>query len=315
LPEDAPFELAAFRVSHFKFAEFSIQHSEFSTHPMPLTPTQTRALLVRLGIVPRKNLGQNFLVDGNLVRKSLELAHLTAGDVVVEIGAGLGTLTEALLTADAEVFSIEVDRHLDQNLRTTLQPKFLEKFHLLEGDAVEHPRAGLPDNHPALTSGTYKVVANLPYSVSTPWLDALLSGPLPERVVLMLQREAAERFTAGPGTAERSAISIFTEAAFIRTDSHSVSRTCFFPVPKVDSMLLCLTRRPDARKFHPATKKLIREFFTQRRKQIGSLARRAQNPAVEKWLENLPKYGLDVQARPEDVTLAAWNELDEFLYS
>jgi 16S rRNA A1518/A1519 N6-dimethyltransferase RsmA/KsgA/DIM1 with predicted DNA glycosylase/AP lyase activity len=76
-------------------------------------------------------------------------------------------------------------------------------------------------------------------------------------------------------------------------------------------MLLCLTRRPDARAFHPATKKLIREFFTQRRKQIGSLARRAQNPAVEKWLENLTAHGLNAQARPEDVTLAAWVELDD----
>ncbi len=282
---------------------------------MPLTPTQTRALLVRLGIVPRKNLGQNFLVDGNLVRKSLELAQIIPGDVVVEIGAGLGTLSEALLSAGAVVFAVEVDRHLDHHLRTTLLPKFPDKFHLLEGDAVEHPRAGLPDNHPALTGGTYKVVANLPYSVSTPWLDALLSGPLPERLVLMLQREAAERFTAGPGTAGRSAISIFTEAAFDRADSHAVSRTCFYPIPKVDSILLGLRRRADARAFHPATKKLIREFFTQRRKQIGSLARRAQNPALERWLANLPAHGLDAQARPEDVVLGAWLELDKLFSS
>jgi len=278
---------------------------------MPLTPTQTRVLLIRLGIVPRKNLGQNFLVDGNLVRKSLELAEIVPGDVVVEIGAGLGTLSEELLLEGAEVFSVEIDRHLDRNLRASLVPQFPEKFHLLEGDAVEHPRAGLPADHPALTSGTYKVVANLPYSVSTPWLDALLSGPLPQRVVLMLQREAADRFTAGPGTSERSAVSIFTEAAFERADSHSVTRTCFYPVPKVDSILLCLTRRPDARAFHPATKKLIREFFTQRRKQIGSLARRTQNPALEKWLANLPAHGLDAQARPEDITLSAWLNLDD----
>jgi 16S rRNA (adenine1518-N6/adenine1519-N6)-dimethyltransferase len=280
---------------------------------MPLTPTQTRILLIRLGIVPRKNLGQNFLVDGNLVRKSLDLAQIVPGDVVVEIGAGLGTLSEELLLEGAEVFSVEIDRHLDRNLRASLLPIYPEKFHLLEGDAVEHPRAGLPDNHPALTNGTYKVVANLPYSVSTPWLDALLSGPLPARVVLMLQREAADRFTAGPGTSERSAVSIFTEAAFERADSHSVTRTCFYPVPKVDSVLLCLTRRSDARAFHPATKKLIREFFTQRRKQIGSLARRTQNPNLEKWLANLPAHGLDAQARPEDIGLSAWLELDNLL--
>jgi 16S rRNA A1518/A1519 N6-dimethyltransferase RsmA/KsgA/DIM1 with predicted DNA glycosylase/AP lyase activity len=84
-------------------------------------------------------------------------------------------------------------------------------------------------------------------------------------------------------------------------------------VPKVDSVLLCLTRRSDARAFHPATKKLIREFFTQRRKQIGSLARRTQNPNLEKWLANLPAHGLDAQARPEDIGLSAWLELDNLL--
>jgi len=280
---------------------------------MPLTSTQTRAVLAQLGIVPRKNLGQNFLIEGNLVRKSLALAEIREGDVAVEIGAGLGTLTDALLTAGAEVFSVEVDRHLDQNLRETLLPRFPEKFHLLEGDAVAHPRAGLPADHPASTGGTYKVVANLPYAVSTPWLDSLLSGPLPERVVLMLQREAAARFTALPGAADRGAISIFTEAAFARADSHPVSRQCFYPVPKVDSVLLGLRRRADARAFRPATKKLIREFFTHRRKQLGALVRRTERLSLNAWLDGLPAHGLDARARPEELPLAAWLDLDDIL--
>jgi 16S rRNA (adenine1518-N6/adenine1519-N6)-dimethyltransferase len=280
---------------------------------MPLTPTQTRALLEQLGIVPRRNLGQNFLTDGNLVRKSLELAQLGPGDVVVEVGPGLGTLSVAMLEAGAEVYAVEVDRHLDRNLRTTLAPRFPEKFHLLEGDAVEHPRAGLSDNHPAVASGAYKVVANLPYSVCTPWLDALLGGPLPERLVLMLQREAAERFTAAPGTAARGAISIFTEAAFDRADAHPVSRKCFYPEPKVDSVLLCLRRKPGARALLPETKKLIREFFTQRRKQIGALVRRADQPLLNQWLESCQARGLDSRARPEDLPLAVWLELDGLL--
>ncbi|HVU39332.1 MAG TPA: 16S rRNA (adenine(1518)-N(6)/adenine(1519)-N(6))-dimethyltransferase RsmA [Opitutales bacterium] len=278
---------------------------------MPLTPTQTRALLAQLGVAPRRQLGQNFLVDGNLVRKSLELADVQPGDVVVEVGPGLGTLSEALLAAGAEVFAVEVDRQLEQNLRLTLAPKYPETFHLLEGDAVEHPRAGLPDTHPAVVKGTYKVVANLPYSICTPWLDALLGGPLPERLVLMLQREAAERFTATAGTAERGAISIFTEAAFARAATHTVSRKCFYPEPKVDSVLLGLTRKPNARAFRAATKKIIREFFTQRRKQLGALVRRAEIPALHRWLEKFPALGLDPRVRPEDVPLAAWVELDQ----
>ncbi len=289
---------------------------------MPLTPTQTRALLAQLGVVPRKNLGQNFLTDGNLVRKSLELAGLKAGDVVVEVGPGLGTLTEAMLADGAVVFAVEVDRQLDRNLRESLLPQYPDKFHLLEGDAVEDPRAGLPEKHPAVLDGTYKVIANLPYAISTPWLDALLSGPLPEQMVLMLQREAAARFTAPPGTADRSAISIFTEAAFAPAGSHPVSRTCFSPEPKVDSTLLRLRRRPDAHAFQPATKKLIREFFTHRRKQIGALVRLASEnadlpapgsplPAFQSWLERLPAHGFDQRARPEDLPLSPWRELDE----
>jgi 16S rRNA (adenine1518-N6/adenine1519-N6)-dimethyltransferase len=235
-----------------------------------------------------------------------------------------------LLEAGAEVFAVEVDRHLDQNLRTTLLPKFPEKFHLLEGDCVEHPRAGLAENHPAAAGGTYKVVANLPYAVSTPWLDALLAGPLPERMVLMLQREAAARFTAAPGTSDRGAISIFTEAAFERADSHTVSRKCFYPEPGVDSVLLGLRRRADARALAPETKKIIREFFTHRRKQLGALVRRAGkeieateatevetnrqpqtvNRKLSSWLERLPAHGLDSRARPEELPLAAWVELD-----
>ena len=153
---------------------------------MPLSPTATRDLLAKLGHAPKRFLGQNFLVDGNIVRKSLELAGVTAGDAVVEIGPGLGTLSSALLEAGAHVWAVEKDRNLHANLEETLVPQFPERFHLLEGDAVDQPLAGLPA---ARAAGAFKVVANLPYAIATPWLDAVLSGPLPERMVLMLQLE------------------------------------------------------------------------------------------------------------------------------
>ncbi len=294
---------------------------------MPLTPTQTRALLDQLGLVPRPRLGQNFLTDGNIVRKSLELAAIAPGDTVVEIGPGLGTLTHALLTAGAYVFAVEIDRLLEARLRDTLATAYPTTLHLLEGDAVEHPRAGLPADSPAALHGTFKVVANLPYAVSTPWLDALLNGPLPERLVLMLQRETAARFTAPPHTPDRGAISIFAEAAFARLPGHPVSRRCFYPVPAVDSLLLCLRRRPDAQAFHPVSKKWIRELFTHRRKQLGALTRllatqletspsqlETRNSKLETvlpaWLSSLPTHGLDARARPEDLPLPAWLDLD-----
>src|SRR5471030_991880 len=110
---------------------------------MPLSPTATRDLLARLGHTPKRFLGQNFLVDGNIVRKSLELAQIAPGDTVVEIGPGLGTLTAALLEAGADVWAVEKDRTLHAHLAETLAPRFPATFHLLEGDALEQPLAGL----------------------------------------------------------------------------------------------------------------------------------------------------------------------------
>src|SRR5687767_8424119 len=112
---------------------------------MPLSPTATRDLLASLGHQPKRFLGQNFLVDGNIVRKSLELAAVRAGDTVIEVGPGLGTLTTALLEAGANVWAVEKDRTLHAHLESTLLPRFPDTFHLIEGDAVEHPLAGLDD--------------------------------------------------------------------------------------------------------------------------------------------------------------------------
>src|SRR4051812_49285654 len=104
---------------------------------MPLSPTDTRQLLAGLGHQPKRFLGQNFLVDGNIVRKSVELAQVSAADRVVEIGPGLGTLTTALLETGAQVWAVEKDRTLHAHVSETLLPRFPATFHLLEGDAVE----------------------------------------------------------------------------------------------------------------------------------------------------------------------------------
>ena len=193
---------------------------------MPLSPTATRDLLASLGHRPKRFLGQNFLVDGNIVRKSIELARVQPGDTVVEIGPGLGTLTTALLEAGAEVWAVEKDRVLHGYLQESLAPKFPATLHLLEADAVEHPLAGLPVSR---ATRDFKIVANLPYAIATPWLDGVLAGPLPVRLVLMLQQEAAQRYTAAPGTKAFGAISIFLQAAYAVAPGHRVAAACFFP--------------------------------------------------------------------------------------
>lgn len=270
---------------------------------MPLSPSETRDLLAKLGHFPKRALGQNFLVDGNIVRKSLELGQVAAGDTVIEIGPGLGTLTRALLEAGADVWAVERDAALAQHLRNELAPAYPQALHLLEADAVEHPLAGFTGERP------FKIVANLPYAISTPWMDAVLSGPLPERLVLMLQLEAAQRYAAAPGTKQFGAISIFLQAAYDVAPGHKVAASCFHPRPDVDSFLLHLVRKPAPSLFAPEAKALIRACFQQRRKQIGSLLRGRLPDDGRAWLECLAASGFSAQTRPEQIPTALWQQL------
>jgi 16S rRNA (adenine1518-N6/adenine1519-N6)-dimethyltransferase len=273
---------------------------------MPLSPTETRALLESLGHRPRKPLGQNFLIDGNIVRKSLQLAGLKEDQHVVEIGPGLGTLTEAMLEAGCHVHAVELDPRLVGHLQDTVKEAFPDRFRLLEGDAVKHPRAGLDTGIPA-----FKVVANLPYAITTPWVEAMLEDPLPSDMVLMMQKEAADRITAQPGSKAFGAISIFIGAAYERAGVHHVSRSCFYPVPGVDSMLLHLRLRDDPVLFGRATRDLIRKLFTQRRKQINSLLQKETE--LQGWLDTLGEFGCSRSDRPEVIPITAWKAMDRLL--
>ncbi|MSU23919.1 MAG: ribosomal RNA small subunit methyltransferase A [Opitutus sp.] len=270
---------------------------------MPLSPSATRDLLATLGHQPKRFLGQNFLVDGNIVRKSLELATVTAGDTVVEIGPGLGTLTSALLEAGATVWAVEKDRALHAHLAAELAPKFPDSFHLLEGDAMEYPLAALPA---ASAAANFKIVANLPYAIATPWLDAVLGGPLPARMLLMLQQEAAQRYAAQPGTKSFGAISVFLQTAYDFVPGHKVAAACFFPRPDVESHLLNLVRKPAPMVFSPPIKALVRACFQQRRKQIGALLRPRVPGDGAVWRELLRAEGLSEQTRPEAIPADWW---------
>lgn len=275
---------------------------------MPLSPSATRAQLEQLGHRPNRQLGQNFLIDGNIVRKSLELAGVQPGTRVIEIGPGLGTLTGELLAAGAEVWAVEFDPRLYAHLAADLLPRAEGRLHLLHGDAVDHPLAGYN-----AASGDFKIVANLPYAISSPWFEGVLAGPLPECTVLMVQRETADRFLAAPGTKSFGAISVFLQSAFLAAPGHAVSRGCFYPVPDIDSYLLNLRRRPAPYRFRDSTRQLVRACFQQRRKQIGALLRRHAPDAGAAWEPALLAAGLSLQARPEQIPVALWQQLDRLL--
>ena len=273
----------------------------------PLSLGETRDLLAKLSHMPKKWLGQNFLVDGNIVRKSLELAEIKAGDCVLEVGPGLGTLSRTLLGAGVELHAIEADRTMLFHLEETLKSRWPNTFFLTEGDAVDKPFADL-QNKP---DGSFKVVANLPYAISTPWIDAICVGPHPSIMVLMLQREAAERLTADVGTAHWSAVTIQVALAFEKIKVHPVPSQSFNPPPKVDSCLLVLRRRDNARRLSARAKEVARGLFTQRRKQVGSSAKKLfpDQADVVQWLERLPEFGLTAQARPQEIPAEAWLSL------
>jgi len=276
---------------------------------VPLNITETLAQLREIGQNPRVSLGQNFLIDGNIVDKSISLAQVKQGETVVEIGPGLGTLTRTLLEAGATVYAVELDFKLHAYLQRTLAVEYPESLHLMQGDAMDHPLAGLPEGIP------FKIVANLPYAISTPWMESLFAhNPLPSRMVMMLQSEAAQRYMAEPGSKSFGAISVFVQTAFDRQPGHKVSRGCFHPRPDVDSQLLHIVRKSEPIILSAPTRAVIRKIFQQRRKQLGALCR--GNPALEAWLAQLvDKKGLDPRTRPEAVPVECWLLLEEHVSS
>ncbi|MDR2812440.1 MAG: 16S rRNA (adenine(1518)-N(6)/adenine(1519)-N(6))-dimethyltransferase RsmA [Puniceicoccales bacterium] len=274
---------------------------------VPLSMGQTQRLLKSLERWPRKQLGQNFLVDKNIVFKSLQWAQLLPGESVIEIGPGLGSLTRALLGAHCHVFAIEYDKILYEFLKNELG--HVSHFHLIEGDAVERPLAGFEGK-----GEFFKIVANLPYNISTPWLNAVLERPqLPFSMTLMLQREAAARFLAQPGSKQGAAISIFLRAAYVCRGTFPVERTSFWPMPAVDSILVHFERLATPKLFCVEAKSLIRKIFTQRRKQIKGLIKLFLPRLSERIMELLLRHNLDPSLRPEQIPFHFWYNFDDLL--
>ena len=275
---------------------------------MPLSPSETSRLLEEFNHRPKKKLGQNFLTDGNIVHKSIAMADLPSGIPVVEIGPGLGTLTQQLLLKKHQVFAVEIDENLFENLQKSFD-SFIqnEQLNLIKGDAVKKPLAQLPEG-----VNDFAVVANLPYAISSPWMESLLhTQRIPIRMVLMLQKEAVQRMGATHGTKEYNALSIFIKAAFQNSHIHPVPRQCFFPIPGIDSVLVQMDRLPAPFLYNQKTRTLIRKIFTQRRKQIGSLVKK-EEPDTKKILEMwISEQNLSRNMRPEQISPDQWRALAE----
>jgi 16S rRNA (adenine1518-N6/adenine1519-N6)-dimethyltransferase len=266
------------------------------------SPREAAELLARHGLAPRRAFGQNFVVDPNTVRRIARLAGVGPGDHVVEIGPGLGALTRALVDTGAAVTAVEVDHGLVEVLRAEVAPLGVT---IVEGDARAVDWDALLAGAPAWT-----LVANLPYNVATPLVADLLDGvPAIIRMLVMVQREVAERLVAGPGTKAYGAVSV--KVAYWATAAivGRVPPTVFLPRPKVESALVSIERRA-APAVGPGADRgrlfeLVRAGFGQRRKMLRrSLAGLVPPAAFE-------AAGVRPDARAEELSVEAWGRLAE----
>lgn len=260
--------------------------------------TEIKELLAAYGLKPQRSLGQNFLADPNLVERIVRTAGVGPGDRVVEVGAGTGTLTRALAETGAAVVAYEIDRGLLPLLETVLSGTEVE----LRGEDVTRV-----DLSAALEPDSWTMVANLPYNVGTPLvLDVLRAVPAVTRMLVMVQREVADRFLATPGSRAYGIPSIVVALYAEARLAFTVPREVFYPMPDVESAVVDMTRHA-ASPFAERALALAGEAFRQRRKMLRrSLADVLDHPAAI-----LARVGIVETARPEDLSPADFLKLAE----
>jgi 16S rRNA (adenine1518-N6/adenine1519-N6)-dimethyltransferase len=239
-----------------------------------------------VNVAPKKALGQHFLVDENILGVIGRLAELEPGDVVLEVGPGLGVLTRYLAPRVAHVHAVEVDRSLERHLRD------IENVTLHLGDALQVDLA-------ALAPDATKLVANLPYNIATPLIVESLDGlPNVRHWTVMVQREVADRLFASPSTKAYGAVSVLVQLAAERTGFHPVARTVFRPPPNVDSALVAF-RRTELPPDFARIKKLVVGAFAHRRKTLPNSLELAGLTSRAEAAEALATIGRDANVRAE----------------
>ena len=243
-----------------------------------------------MSVTPRKELGQHFLVDENVLRVIGRLAVLGPEDVVLEIGPGLGVLTRFLADRVAHVHAVEVDRGLEPALREALGSRANVSLHFADALRFDYAQ---------LEPVPRKLVANLPYNVATPVVAESLDGlPTVGEWCVMVQREVADRFFAEPGTKAYGAVSVLVQLVADRTGFHPVSRTVFRPRPNVDSALVAFRRRELPDDF-ARVKRVVSAAFSHRRKTLPNSLELAGLAKREDAVRALEAIGRTADVRAE----------------
>ncbi len=266
------------------------------------TETQLKALMDRFGVSPRRALGQHFVVDPNTVRRIARLSGAGPTDRVLEIGAGLGSLTLALAETGAAVRAVEVDGALAAALRVIVEEAGASTVEVVQADASR-----LDFDEVLAGSARWMLVANLPYNIATPLvLDLLREAEAISTMVVMVQREAGERLTAPPGSRARGIPSVLVQARATARLVAKVAPSVFWPRPKVESVVVRVERHQESERprlgpeVEARFERLVRAGFGQRRKMLRRSLAGLVTP------DGFAKAGVDPAARPEAVTLAQW---------
>ena len=279
------------------------------------SPRETKAIIDSYSFNFQKKFGQNFLVDSNVLENIIEKAGITNDDLVLEIGPGIGTMTQYLCESAREVVAIEIDETLIPILNYTLED--YDNVTIINDDAlktdiekiVKKKNGGKP----------IKVVANLPYYITTPIIMGLLEGKAPiDSITIMVQKEVAERMQTGPGSKDYGALSLAVQYYADANILMTVPASCFMPRPKVDSSVIKLdiSDKPPVNVCDEEMLfKIIRASFNQRRKTLANGLKNAPNlPFTKEEIEDsIIKLGKDVNIRGEKLTLEEFAKLTDIL--
>ncbi len=253
----------------------------------------------------KKKFGQNFLKDKNIIKKIVNLIDLKSDDLVIEIGTGSGVLTEEI-EKECKVISYEIDKDLEE----FLNDKFKDKNVLLINDDFLK-RDVKKDLEKEKYNNLY-VIANLPYYITTPIINKLIEEKVDvEKMVLMVQKEVGDRFSASINTKDYSSITVFLNYYFKIKKEFVVSKNLFYPLPKIDSVIISLTKNDIYKsKNEEAFMNLIRDSFRQKRK---TLKNNLKEYNFDKVLEILKKYGFNENVRAEQIPIDIFIEISEIL--
>lgn len=276
-------------------------------------PTETRAVLEMFGFSFAKKYGQNFLIDGNTVNNIVKNAGITKEDTVLEIGPGIGTMTQVLCEHAKNVIAVEIDKRLIDVLTFTL--KDYDNVTVINSDILKCNIEELCEKYSH--DGKIKVVANLPYYITTPIIMELLeknNNSVIESITVMIQKEVAERLGAEPGNKDYGAITLsinyYSDANIVM----NVPSSCFMPKPNVDSAVIRMDiydKPPVKTKDETKMFKIIKAAFSQRRKTLVNSVSGSTDIAKETILKSLNEMGLSESVRGEALSLEQFAKLSD----